>query len=210
MKITIVFINFLICQIVLLTHRMQFWKPCLKFFSRSPKGFCSKSEKKQKSIFFQKFSKNFISDWLNTPLKTLPKNFGQKPENVLLRIRNLIKRNKSEKVYFLKMLPPTVTIQFRKPCRNFFCQTSENFLLKIGIYFDKNNLKKHLPEVSFWQVEYSLDKTAGNVPAKWPQKICQISKVIQKDELFRKKISANCSSRQVDCSFDGSAKNFFE
>ena len=189
---------------------MQFWKPCLKFFSRSPKGFCSKSEKKQKSIFFQKFSKNFISDWLNTPLKTLPKNFGQKPENVLLRIRNLIKRNKSEKVYFLKMLPPTVTIQFRKPCRNFFCQTSENFLLKIGIYFDKNILKKHLPEVSFWQVEYSLDKTAGHVPAKWPQKICQISKLIQKDEIFRKKISANCSSRQVDCSFDDSAKNFFE
>ena len=53
-------------------------------------------------------------------------------------------------------------IQFRKPCRNFFCQTSEKFLLKDGIYIDKNYFeKKSSKKLTFWQVKYSLDKPEG-------------------------------------------------
>ena len=87
---------------------------------------------------------------------------------------------------------------------------SEKFSLKIGKYLDKKTLKKIFQEISFWQVKYCLDKPAGNFLAKWLQKVRQISKVIQKDEMFRRKISANCFSGQVDCSFDDSARNFFE
>ena len=108
------------------------------------------------------------------------------------------------------MLPQTGNIQFRKPCRKFFCQTSEKFLLKIGIYLDEITLKKNLPRISFWQVKYCLDKPAWNFLAKWLQKICQISKVIQLDGIFRKKVSANCFSGQVECSFDDCARKIFE
>ena len=42
------------------------------------------------------------------------------------------------------MLLQSDRIQVRKTCRNFFCQTSEKFLLKLGIYLVKKTLKKNL------------------------------------------------------------------
>ena len=108
------------------------------------------------------------------------------------------------------MLLQVGRIQFRKPCRIFFAKRLKSFRSKLEYTLTKILWKKIFQEISFWLVKYCLDKPAGNFLAKWPQKICKISKVIQKDEMIRKKISANCSSGQVDCSFDDSAKNFFE
>ena len=85
------------------------------------------------------------------------------------------------------MLLQTGRIQFWKPCRIFFAKRLKSFCRKLEYTLSKKLWKKIFQENSFWQVKYCLDKPAGNFLEKWPQKVCQISKVIQKDEMFQKK-----------------------
>ena len=60
MKLTNVFINFLICQVVLRAHKMQFWKPCLKFFPEVRKVFAANRKKTEKSVFRKTSSKTYL------------------------------------------------------------------------------------------------------------------------------------------------------
>ena len=120
-------------------------------------------------------------------------------------IQKIIAEKMSSKTYFWQ-----VEYSIENPAEKLWPNVWKVFAQNRNAPWQKYFEKKIFQEASFWQVKYSLDKPAGNFLAKWPQRICQKSKVIQKDEMFQKKISANCSSRQVDCSFDDSAKNFFE
>ena len=83
MKKTIVFINFVIFQIVFRAHRMQFWKPCLKLFYQKSKKCLLQIGKK---VIFEKKSPK-IYFW------QVEYSFDNHAEIHWLKIRNFFAQN---------------------------------------------------------------------------------------------------------------------